>query len=205
MFASNDKKIEILNDHYKDTFSHLIRYRKQRDRLMLFLLAVLAVMYVFQFFPDETTGAISKLLSKKLGVEIVLNVLHVLLLPIFIVFILSHRYWQLWNLIERQYDYILALEKELSSLFMSGVPFTREINFAFRKNARLSIWRHTIYNRIFLSIWIFWIFLYITFAFRYYGFSWDLFIGFLIGNTPHLTYFYFYWRSKQRQPSQREQ
>jgi hypothetical protein len=28
MYASSEKKIDILNDHYKDTFSHLVSYRK---------------------------------------------------------------------------------------------------------------------------------------------------------------------------------
>ena len=35
MYASSQKKIDILHDHYKDTFSHLVNYRKQRDRLLL--------------------------------------------------------------------------------------------------------------------------------------------------------------------------
>ena len=195
MFASNDKKLEILNDHYKDTFSHLIRYRKQRDRLMLCLLVVWAIMYAFQFFPDETTGAMSRLFSKKIGVEIALNVLHVLFLPLIFIVILSHRYWQLWNLIERQYDYILELEKELSSLFLSGVPFTRELNFSFKGNASLSIWRHKTYNQVFWSVWIVWLFLYATFAFRYYGFSLGLLIGMIMGNIPYL---YWHWRFKRR-------
>ena len=43
MYASSEKKLDILNDHYKDTFSHLVSYRKQGDRLLIDLLRTYAV------------------------------------------------------------------------------------------------------------------------------------------------------------------
>ena len=60
MYSSSEKKLEILNDHYKDTFSHLVSYRKQRDRLLLYLLAGVGLMFLYQLFPEETTTAISE-------------------------------------------------------------------------------------------------------------------------------------------------
>ncbi len=75
MFASNDKKLEILNDHYKDSFSHLVSYRKQRDRLMLFLLSVLGIMILFQYFPNQISQSASKFVSTKIGVEFDLHIL----------------------------------------------------------------------------------------------------------------------------------
>ena len=50
MYSSSEKKIDILNDHYKDTFSHLVSYRKQRDRLLLYLTVVMMIMFLYQFF-----------------------------------------------------------------------------------------------------------------------------------------------------------
>ena len=130
MYASSEKKLDILNDHYKDTFSHLVSYRKQRDRLLLYLLVVVAVMYLYELFPDKTTIAISEVFSKKIGVKIVDSIVSFLLqtLPLIFVTFLGLRYWQVWHLIESQYDYFEKLEKDLASLFPSGVPFTRESN-----------------------------------------------------------------------------
>lgn len=186
MFASNDKKLEILNDHYKDTFSHLIRYRKQRDRLMLVMLTVLAIMVVSQFFPDQTSKSVSEVISTKIGIDFALHFVYMLILPWIVFIILSYRYWQLWNLIERQYDYVQQLEKELSSLFLSGVPFTRESGYSFARNDNLSIWSHRIYNYAFHFAWMFWVSLSITFGFRHYGFSWTWLIGNLMGATCFL-------------------
>ena len=186
MFASNDKKLEILNDHYKDTFSHLIRYRKQRDRLMLCLLVVLVIMYTVQLFPDEATESFSKMLTKKVGVQIPLSILHALAIPYIFFFIISHRYWQLWNLIERQHDYVQELEKELSSLFLSGVPYTRETNFAFKDDVNLSTWSHGIYNHVFNVIVSIWMFLSATFILRYYGFNWDSLIPYTFAALSYI-------------------
>ena len=58
MYASGEKKIDILNDHYKDTFSHLVGYRKQRDRLLLYLLGVVVIMLVYEIFPQQTASAV---------------------------------------------------------------------------------------------------------------------------------------------------
>lgn len=41
MNVSDDKKAEMLNDHYKDTFAHLVAYRKQRDRLTFIVVGLL--------------------------------------------------------------------------------------------------------------------------------------------------------------------
>ena len=152
MYASSEKKLDILNDHYKDTFSHLVNYRKQRDRLLLYLLGVVTILFLYQFFPDEVIDVIFKAVSAKLEVDIVLSSIEKIMLIIIplIVFlvILSRRYWQVWNLIESQYDYLEKLETELASLYASGVPFTRESKFSF-KGQHISLWNHGFYNQIF--------------------------------------------------------
>ena len=201
MYASGEKKIDILNDHYKDTFSHLVSYRKQRDRLLLYLLGAVTILFLYQFFPDEVIDVIFKAVSAKLEVDIVLSSIEKIMLIIIplIVFltILSRRYWQVWNLIESQYDYLEKLETELASLYASGVPFTRESKFSF-KGQRISLWNHGFYNQIFLSICMF-IFpvLGSTFGIRHYGFSWRLLIVGLMGPIIFFTPGILRWLNKR--------
>ena len=178
MFPSSDKKLEILNDHYKDTFSHLVAYRKQRDRLLLYLLSLVAILVLYQFFPQELSDGFMKLVSKKTGVDIVLDPLQAVFLvympPLLFCLILGHRYWQISHLIERQYDYLEKLEKEIASLFAGSVPFTRESIFA-HKDQNISIWSHNFYDRCFRAIFFIILpCLGITFGLRHYGFSWRL-------------------------------
>ena len=175
MYASSEKKLDILNDHYKDTFSHLVSYRKQRDRLLLYLLAFVTILLLYQFFPNATIDTIFDVLSKKLDVTIDLNLTDKILLlmtPLIVfLFVVGHRYWQIWHLIESQYDYLEKLEKELASLYASGVPFTRESKFS-DKGHDLSIWSNEYYNYVFRTIFSYILpLLGATFGIRHYGFK----------------------------------
>ena len=60
-------KLEILNDHYKDTFSHQLGYLKRRDRFSLYLFLALVIMFLEVMSPSGTETIISKLISKYLG------------------------------------------------------------------------------------------------------------------------------------------
>ena len=174
MYSSSEKKLEILNDHYKDTFSHLVSYRKQRDRLLLYLVALVAIMWLYDLFPDEVSNLILEITSERIGVNGVESIVSYLLdsLPLMCVVFLAFRYWQIWHLIESQYDYLEKLETDLASLFPSGIPFTRESNFSYKTNRNLSIWSHRIYNLSF-TILFYGLFLFrVTSDYRLHGFSW---------------------------------
>ena len=175
MYASSEKKIDILNDHYKDTFSHLVSYRKHLDRVLLYLSALLGMMYLYQFFPNETTDAIFKVLSQKTDADIAMGPIGKMVLifvPVWgFYFILYRRCRQVMDLIQVQYDYLEKLEIELASLYASRVPFTRESRFSL-KGQNLSLWNYDFYSEClrllnFSLIWISG-----TFGLRHYGFSW---------------------------------
>ena len=180
MYSSSDKKLDILNDHYKDTFSHLVSYRKQRDRLLLYLLGVVMILLLYQLFPDKTVDIISTVASDKADVDLNLSDIDKILLvmiPVLIFyFIIARRYWQVWNLIEQQYNYLEKIEIELASLYASGIPFTRESKFSY-KGKNLSMWSNEHYNRIFYAICSFVIpALGATFALRHSDFSWRILV-----------------------------
>ena len=202
MYASSEKKIDILNDHYKDTFSHLVSYRKQRDRLLVYLSVIVGIMFLYQFSPEKTTDAISAVISKKiegnLPLDPIVSIL-VQVVPWIFAGILSFKYFQLRALIESQRFYLEMLEKDLTSLFPSGLPFTRETNFSVKENRNLSIWSHKLYNQFFQIIFYLLAVLSVTSGLRHYGFSWNWFIGFIAWVVPVFIFFYrMTWAKRKR-------
>lgn len=191
MYASSEKKIDILNDHYKDTFSHLVSYRKQRDRLLIYLLVVTVILLLCPLFPKEINSAILKMASQKIEIKKIEPILVYLLLAIS-AFILLFRYFQLKALIEKQHYYLELLEAELASLYLNGIPFTRESNFSVKENRNLCIWSHKPYDLSFYLLFTFGAVLSLTLILRHFGFSFTGLVSFIGGIISA-----FYWNLKK--------
>lgn len=125
MSPSEGARLEILHDHYKDTFTHLRSYLKLRDRLFLLVLAVLILMLFQIFAPAEAGEAISQVVVNQLRLTTPVDISFIGSIIWFSLFGLIVKYLQTSTLIERQYDYIHQLEKQISSYFNDKV-FTRE-------------------------------------------------------------------------------
>lgn len=157
MTASYDKRFEILNDHYKETCSYLATYRKQRDRFFLYLLLVLAIMFLQMSSPDKSYALISGLLSKSMGEAIHLGQSFVKGLVWFFLLSLVLKYFQIVVVIERQYVYLHKLECELKRHFASGIPFTREGKSYLKNYPKLSDWADILYVWVFPALLLFFI------------------------------------------------
>ena len=157
MIVSDDKKFEILNDHYKDTFSHIVSYRKQRDRFFLYLLLVLVIMFLQVSSPDKSYALISGLLSRKMGEGILLGASFIKGLVWFFLVSLVLKYFQIVVVIERQYAYLHKLEQQLASNFSSGIPFTREGKSYLGNYPKLSDWADILYVWVFPLLLLFFI------------------------------------------------
>lgn len=142
-------RLEILNDHYKDTFSYQIGYLRRRDRLSVYLLLTLMIMFLEVVSPTGTETIISKLISKYLGNDATLETRLIRCLTWFFLFGLVVRYCQIVVLVERQYAYLHKLEKELASFFSNGIPFTREGISYLENYPKLSKWSHILYMWVF--------------------------------------------------------
>ena len=66
---SMDKKLEILNDHYKDSFFQLREHLKLRDKLFLYVIIIITLMFYQLYLPLEASDAISKVVSTELKLE----------------------------------------------------------------------------------------------------------------------------------------
>lgn len=151
MALSEDKKLEILNDHYKDTFSHILNYLKKRDRLFLYLLLVLTVMFLQVVSPSESDAVISKFISKYVG-DVTINTSFIRGMVWFILLSLTIRYYQTTVLIERQYAYLRKLGEELTDFCSSAIAFTREGKSYLENYPKLSDWAHTLYTWVFPAL-----------------------------------------------------
>ena len=208
MSVSDDKKFEILNDHYKDTFTHAISYRKQRDRLFLYLLLVLALMFLEVSSPDKSYAFISGLLSNKLGKGIELGASFINGLVWFFLLSLVLKYFQIVVVMERQYAYLHKLEKELTYNYLSGIPFTREGKSYLGNYPILSDWADILYVWVFPLLLLFFISVKIVIEFPDDGelsFVWGISLVFcLMIWVTSILYLLFRYNLKKNQKKRQE-
>jgi hypothetical protein len=142
-------KLEILHDHYKDTFSHQLGYLKRRNRFSLYLFLALVIMFLEVTSPNGTETIISKLISEYLGDSVSLETDFVRCLTWLFLFGLVVQYCQTTVSVERQYVYLHKLEKELTPFFSSKIPFTREGESYLKNYPMLSNWIDILYKWVF--------------------------------------------------------
>jgi hypothetical protein len=122
-----DKQLEILNDHYKETFAHLRKAEALRDRLFLWIIVLLALLSLEIGYPTavgRTLGKISvaggEINLQSLPLPALLNATWVLTLTI------GLRYCQTSVFVNRQYPYLHTLEKTISPEVGGGDLYQRE-------------------------------------------------------------------------------
>lgn len=123
----NDIKLNILHDHYKESFLYIRDREKQRDRLFLFIIALIGILFLeiqyAEIFPN---------IFKSISLES-FN-LNLSTIPIFVflsitwtyLFVLILKYCQIAIGIEKQYEYLHILEKKISNIFNDKEIYSRE-------------------------------------------------------------------------------
>ena len=161
MILSEDKKAEILNNHYRDTCTRLESYRRRRNRLTLYIGLGLIIIFFLQLHPESVVDIIISTLDSKMGTDIKNTPLIIDKLPnnitpdlliypfiYMIIFFISVTYKHYTTAIDNQYDYIQILESKLNSYFSESDLFTRETNFSSRQNPIYSMWSNDFYNTL---------------------------------------------------------
>jgi hypothetical protein len=134
----------LLYDHYKDTFSHIRERERQRDRLFLIVLGLVALVLfqlhhslLLQQAVTELTIAGFKLNLSKIPFSVLLSASW-MFLAVFLV-----RYYQVVIHIEKQYDYLHPLESRLSRALGEDESICRESSGYTTKKA--SFFRHWVW------------------------------------------------------------
>jgi len=146
-----DAKLQILHDHYKDTFFYIQEYIKLRDRLFLFILIVVTFM-LFQLYSPVSAGeAVSHFITKKLELKFPIDITFIGSIIWFGLLSLVVRYFQTVVHIERQYKYIHQIEEQLSSEYANKV-FTREGKAYLNDYPVFSSWAWILYTIVFPAL-----------------------------------------------------
>ncbi len=142
---SDEKKAELLNDHYKDSFSYQYKYIKNRDRFFQLSLLFAFLIFIQYLFPKDITEALQQVADNKFSLKKVLNANYIVSALWLFEMIFYLRYIQCHGIVEKAYDYIHELEDNLRNL---GIPIARE-GKAYEENYPLiKKWFHCLYTRI---------------------------------------------------------
>ena len=130
------KRAELLMEHYKDTFEHILYHWKARNRLFAFILILLAILALDLAQPGSLAQVTNAYIAKTLTADAahaggqaaklpVLDFSAVGSLSWFALLCLVIQYYQRSIHVDRQYKYIASVEQKLSEL--AGHDFvTRE-------------------------------------------------------------------------------
>lgn len=110
---TDEKKIEILYDHYKDTFENQKSYLQKRNYYTFICLGLIGTLSFQLANPDQTTNISNAIIENNIGdiridFNYINNILTFALLWIVIM------YYQINFLIEKLYRYIQEIEKDLT-------------------------------------------------------------------------------------------
>ena len=124
---TSEKQLEILHDHYKETFARLKEAEARRDRLFLWVIGLVALLILEIGSPAAVGGTLGKLSIaggefnlQALPLPALLNATWVLTLTV------GLRYCQLAVFVTRQYPYLHQLEEAISPALGGGDLYQRE-------------------------------------------------------------------------------
>jgi hypothetical protein len=120
-------RLDVLHDHYKETFSYIREREKQRDRLFLVLIGLFALLVLEIQYPAGFGDALGKV--KILDAEVDLSVLPLpglLGVSWVLTFAIALRYCQAAINADRQYGYLHGLEDKISAELGDDALYRRE-------------------------------------------------------------------------------
>ena len=152
--ATDDVKIQILSEHYKDTGDVLKESIKQRDKYFSYLVCLIVVLLFELYTPSKSIIIIQQIILNKLSITETIGFDFIGSLIWFLLLSVSMRYFQFVIGIERQYSYIHNLEKQLSVEFKEKA-FTRE-GSAYLSNYPIFLnWASFLYTMFFPALLVF--------------------------------------------------
>lgn len=122
-----DKQLEILHDHYKESFARIREEEKSRDRHFLALIGLFALLCLEIGYPASLEGSLGT--ANILGSELHLNDLPfpaLLNLTWVLTLVIALKYCRITVWVGRQYPYLHYLEERISGEVGGGNLYRRE-------------------------------------------------------------------------------
>lgn len=149
------QKIEILHEHYQESFTYIRERERKRDRFFLFLILLVGALFLQVQYPinfKEALGDLNiqnaELNLRAIPLEPLLSVTWTFLM------VLSLQYCQLSINTERQYSYLHLLEDRLSKAFGDEDMYRREGKVYLDKYPLFSEWAWIFYTIMFPLIMV---------------------------------------------------
>ena len=166
MAIDDNTKLEILSDHYNETFELQKSNVERRDRLFLYILVLLGIILLYVLTPNVIGNWIDSFIKNQINnqqpsnTSPVINTSFIGAILWFGLLSLTHTYFQSVLHVQRQYDYIYNLEEELSRYF-DDKAFIREGKHYEKYKLKFSSWTKIIFWNLFplmlLVFVIFWL------------------------------------------------
>ena len=122
-----DKQLDILHDHYKETFARVVLMERSRDRLFLLVIVLFALLSLEIGYPASFEGSVGSLSFAGTVIDLdalplaaLLNATWVLALAV----VLDYCRKSIW--VSRSYRYVHELEKTISPQLDAGDMYQRE-------------------------------------------------------------------------------
>jgi len=123
---ANQIYMSILYDHYKNTCDIIREAIKRRDRLMLFVVLVIAFFSFQALFPITSSQALSEFMIFKFGLNLQFSFAFIGSVVWFLLLIFVLRYFQVAIFIERQHKYIHKIELGKELITREGKSYLSE-------------------------------------------------------------------------------
>lgn len=148
---SEDTKLTVLSDHYKETVDGFKKLGKSRELNFVAILVLLGIMAFQYVSPNQSQSVLTQYVQKQLEVNATISINVIGTLIWFALLYAAVRYFQSVINIEKQYNYTHQLEGELSKTY-NGKAFNREGKAYLTNYAIFSDWVHIIYWYIFPAL-----------------------------------------------------
>lgn len=116
--------VNIIYDHYKDTYNIQRENEKTRNRLFVILCFCILLLMLMIVYPDNIYTNIKEIFLEKIGVNIEFELSLLEIFVWFIILYLTVRYYQINANIEKNYKYIHTVENKLEKKYK--LPIYRE-------------------------------------------------------------------------------
>lgn len=144
-----DKKLDLLSDHYKDTYNNCLNEARKTREWLLFLILVTLTFSLFQLFsPKDAGDVIGKILSKQFDLPSAIDISFLNSVLWFVFLSLVVRYYQTVVYIEKLYAYLHVIEDKINGLLAEDF-ITREGKFYLQDYPQFSKFVHFLYTWIF--------------------------------------------------------
>ncbi len=148
-------KLEILYDHYKDSFSLTISHLKQREKLFVWLLIIIFLQFIEFTESEKSLEALNQIIESKINYNFHFSLEYLTIFLWFALFSISLKYFQKNTLINKNYKYIHRVEEKICKIAKDKSFIIREGKFYLKNYSLFSNWSHAVYTWIFPLLLIF--------------------------------------------------